>query len=82
MLLLNIEIHEVIMHHIHKKIVTDETMHPVAVQIDYADWLEIEKLLRVKKAIKKIAHLSHFAGTIKLTEDPLEYQSRIRGEWE
>lgn len=29
----------------HKKIFTDETMRPLAVQIDYKDWLEIERLL-------------------------------------
>lgn len=30
---------------VRKRIVTDETMQPVAVQIDYADWLEIERIL-------------------------------------
>ena len=28
-----------------KKIVTNEMMQPIAVQIDYADWLKIEPLL-------------------------------------
>lgn len=28
-----------------KKIVTDETMRPVAVWIDYQDWKQIEKIL-------------------------------------
>ncbi len=32
------------MHAIRKKIVTDEDARPVAVQIDYEDWLEIERL--------------------------------------
>lgn len=33
------------MNAIRKKIVTDENARPVAVQIDYADWLEIERAL-------------------------------------
>ena len=28
-----------------KKLVTNEAMQPIAVQIDYADWLKIEALL-------------------------------------
>ena len=30
---------------IQRRIVTDEEMRPVAVQIDYEDWLEIERLV-------------------------------------
>lgn len=30
---------------ISKKILTDEAMHPLAVQLDYQDWLVIERLL-------------------------------------
>jgi Fe2+ or Zn2+ uptake regulation protein len=33
--------------HIHKKIVSDERHQPVAVLIDYQDWLKIEKLLNI-----------------------------------
>ncbi len=33
------------MQSIRKKIVTDEDLRPVAAQIDYEDWLEIERLL-------------------------------------
>ena len=33
------------MQSIRKKIVTDERLHPIAVQIDYEDWLEIEKMI-------------------------------------
>ena len=32
---------------IHKTIVTNSIMQPVAVQIDYADWLKIEQLLEI-----------------------------------
>lgn len=45
------------MHNIAKKIVTNEAMQPIAVQINYADWLEIESLLaqhnQTKKAIER-----------------------------
>lgn len=68
------------MHTIHKKIVTDEAMHPIAVQIPYSEWLEIERLLLEKKPQKK-RQLSQFAGTIRLTEDPIKFQRRIRKEW-
>ena len=33
------------MFEIQKKIVTDENARPIAVQIDYSDWLEIERQL-------------------------------------
>jgi hypothetical protein len=69
------------MHKIQKKIVTDEAKRPVAVQIDYSDWLEIERSLNL--AVKEISsvNLSRYAGVICLTEEPLAYQSRIRQEW-
>jgi hypothetical protein len=67
---------------IRKKIVTDEHHKPVAVQIDYDDWLEIEKQLNIQKLEPRRVDLSRFAGTITLTEDPLEFQHRIRAEWD
>jgi hypothetical protein len=66
---------------IHKKIVTDEDMRPVAVQIDYADWLEIERLLQLRAADSDTTDLSHYSGLVRLSEDPLDYQARVRGEW-
>lgn len=64
-----------------KKIVTDEAMRPLAVQIDYADWLTIARELHLEGDGGRIVDLSRFAGTITLSEDPLEFQARIRGEW-
>ncbi len=65
------------MHSIHPKIVSDEQMHPVAVQIDYADWLKIKKLLQdIEPKIAK--NLEKYAGSIRLSEDPLDYQKKIR----
>ncbi len=67
------------MRSIRKKILTDENSQPVAVQIDWADWLEIEKSLRQSKT--GAASLSRYAGSIRLTEDPLAFQDRLRSEW-
>ncbi len=36
------------MSRIRKKIVTDEAQQPVAVQIDYNDWLKIERSLNLR----------------------------------
>ncbi len=69
------------MHKIRKKIVTDETQRPVAVQIDYADWLEIERYLNLHDEEARTTDLSRHEGVITLTEDPLGYQSRMRQEW-
>lgn len=35
---------------IHKKIVSDDLQQPVAVLIDYQDWLKIEQLLNLESA--------------------------------
>ncbi|NER01808.1 MAG: hypothetical protein F6K17_03750 [Okeania sp. SIO3C4] len=67
-----------------KKIVTDEAMRPVAVLIDYQDWQEIEKLLTAFQSseVKENVDLSKYAGIMKLSIDPLEYQRQIRDEWQ
>ena len=67
---------------VHKQIITDKKSHePVAVVIDYEDWLEIERLLEIKPEKPRHTDLSQFRGKLRLTEDPLEYQRRIRDEW-
>ena len=65
---------------IKKQIVIDEEHNPVAVLINYDDWLEIELLLTLNYEEKGPVDLNQFAGTLELTEDPLEYQRRSRGE--
>jgi len=47
---------------IRKKFITNEAKQPDAVQIDYADWLMVERVDR--------SDLSRYAGVISLTEDP------------
>jgi hypothetical protein len=68
---------------IKKKILTDEAERPIAVQIEYADWLEIERTLNLQgeKPKPRDTDLSGHEGIITLSEEPLEYQARIRQEW-
>jgi hypothetical protein len=68
------------LHTVRKKIVTDEEHRPVAVLVEYDDWLEIERLLELRED-ELLVDLSPFVGTLKLSEDPLAYQRRIREEW-
>ena len=69
---------------VRKKIVHDENDQPVEVLISYEDWLEIEHLLAMQKPEPRRVDLSRFAGKLRmeLTEDPVDYQRRIRDEWE
>jgi hypothetical protein len=79
---------EKLMRTIQKKIVVDEARNPVAVQIDYEDWLEIERLLETREAEKSKAGRSRFQELLEKTRgtwkggDGLEYQIRIREEWD
>jgi hypothetical protein len=67
---------------IKKRVVVDEANQPVAVQIDYADWLEMERELALKKEEPPVVDLSPFVGTVVWPEDAVEYQRRIRDEWD
>jgi hypothetical protein len=65
-----------------KKIVTDASMRPVAVLIDYEDWGKIEKILEDYQT-NKSAKLNRFAGVLRRDrEDPLDFQHRIRSQWD
>ncbi len=50
------------MHSLAKKIVTNEAMQPIAVQIDYADWLEIEPLLNQYPLMNQVTTFKHDAS--------------------
>ncbi len=67
---------------IRKKIVFDENNNPVEVIISYAEWEKIEKIIGkvISPATPEI--LNRAAGTLTLREDPLEYQRRLRNEWQ
>lgn len=56
---------------IKKQIVTDESMRPVAVLIDYEDWQAIEKILETYQQQTNTPSFSSFAGVIQLSIDPL-----------
>ena len=66
---------------IKRKIVTDESMRPVAVIIDYEDWEKIEQLILKQENQSQSSSLKRYAGVLKLTEDPVAYQHRVRDEW-
>jgi len=56
-------------------------MRPVAVQVDYTDWLEIERVLRLLDGGHNSTNPARYSGILKLTEEPLEYQRRVRSDW-
>ena len=66
---------------IRKKIVTDAEQRPVAVQIDYADWLKIETALDLESEGAMTTDLTRYEGVLPLTEEPLTFQARVRNEW-
>lgn len=70
------------MHEIQPRILTDANQQPIAVQIDYADWLEIQKLLGLPMTNGGPVDLSRFAGTLKWGEDGLDFQRQAREEWD
>ena len=69
------------MYDVPKKIVTDENMHPVAVQIEYSDWLRIEKVLGSQTIASPATDLSRHSGRLNWPVDGLEYQRKARSEW-
>ena len=64
-----------------KRIVTDDGNRPVAVQIDYQDWLEIELKLKLIEAARKPMDVDRYRGVLALREDGVAFQRRIRDEW-
>lgn len=80
--------------HIHTHTDTDGIVHldiPVGIinqDIDLTISYSIEEDATVDKSLAEIlaqakpaSDLSEFSGVLELTEDPLEYQRRIRDEW-
>ena len=67
---------------IHKKVLLDDAMNPVAVQIDYTDWVDIAKRLEIEPKSGESTSLQQFEGAISMTEDPLAFQARMREEWQ
>ncbi len=69
------------MREVRKRIVTDEANRPVAVQIDYEDWLDIVRALNLSDGNTPAPDLSRFVGTVDWREDGVAYQRRVREEW-
>jgi hypothetical protein len=68
---------------VRKKLVIDKAMRPVAVSIDCEDGQEIEQPLEKASDRKQEKdNLAKYAGIVKLTQDPLDYQRKIREEWD
>lgn len=65
-----------------KHILTDESGRPVAVQIEYEEWLRIENILNKVDSETARDRIMGLAGTVKWDEDPVEYQRRLRDEWD
>ncbi len=66
-----------------KKLVLDEDNKPVAVLIDYADWLAIESCLGdTKLPNPPSSGIEKFAGILPNLIDGLEYQRMVRDEWQ
>ena len=66
---------------IHKQLVTDEEGRPVGVFIPYEEWLRIEQQLSGAASAHGVEQLRHHEGVIRLSEDPVAYQRRLRDEW-
>ena len=58
---------------------TDDDNRPVAVQIDYQDWLKIEH--KLIEAARKPVNVDRYRGVLALREDGVAFQRRIRDEW-
>ncbi len=67
---------------IHRKIVVDENNKPLEVIISYDDWEKIEKAIAEFSKTMTSEKLSKYVGVLNLKEDPLEYQKKIRNEWQ
>ena len=68
---------------IRHRLVTDEQMRPVAVQIAYEDWIEIERALtQPPEPSGDFEALLERSRGIWTKGDGLEYQQRLREEWD
>jgi hypothetical protein len=52
-----------------------------SITISKKSWHKIEKVLTKTQKNLKINDLKRFIGKIHLSEEPLEFQKRIRNEW-
>ena len=66
-----------------KRVVADETGHPTTVQMDYAEFARFEESVKGSETKSAYERMMSFAGTVDFGgEDGLEYQRRLRAEWD
>lgn len=68
---------------LHIQVVTDAGKKPTAVLIDYDDWITIQHKLSIETDydLPQQQSINQHSGSIKLKQDPLNFQDRMRGEW-
>ena len=67
---------------IHKTIITDTQQNPLAVQIPYQEWLDIERLLNLSSGMKATTNLARHAGRLDWPVDGMEYQRHASSDRE
>lgn len=66
-----------------KRIVADRTGRPAVVQVDYDEFLRLSKEAKVIEPQNAYERMLELAGTVDFGgEDGLEYQRRLRAEWD
>lgn len=65
---------------IKKRIITDASNNPIAVEVDYQDWCKIEEALAGQQA-KPQTNLARHIGKLDWPVDGLDYQREIRSDW-
>lgn len=61
-------------------ILSDASGKPVAVQLKYADWLEIQRTMAQQPSASG-KHPNEFAGKLRKLGDGIEFQRKARDEW-
>ncbi len=65
-----------------KRILSDENGRPIAVQMDYDEFVRFEKAVESVEPRDAYERMMSAVGTVKWDEDPVEYQRRLRDEWD
>lgn len=64
------------------KILSDESGRPVEVRMGYDEFLRVKAVYESVEDEDNSAALMAFAGKVQWSEDPVEYQRRLRDECE
>lgn len=66
---------------VRKKVITDPQNRPIAVEVNYEDWVRIEMVLFGDSTNGRETDLSRHVGKVDWPVDGVEYQRTLRGEW-